>query len=66
LTNVQLPPDPKDWLDGATEHSGSWWADWAAWNAGKSGPKVPARQPGEGKLAPIEDAPGAYARVRAL
>jgi polyhydroxyalkanoate synthase len=65
-TNDQLPPDPKDWLDGATEHAGSWWPDWAAWNADKSGPRVPARRPGAGKLAPIEDAPGAYARMRAV
>jgi polyhydroxyalkanoate synthase subunit PhaC len=65
-TNEKLPPDPKDWLDGAIEHPGSWWPDWAAWNAEKSGPKVAARQPGDGRLAPIEDAPGAYARVRAV
>jgi polyhydroxyalkanoate synthase subunit PhaC len=65
-TNDQLPPDPEDWLDGATEHPGSWWPDWAAWNADKSGPRVPARQPGDGKREPLEDAPGAYARVRAV
>jgi polyhydroxyalkanoate synthase len=65
-TNDRLPADPKDWLDGATAHPGSWWADWAAWNADQSGPKVPARQPGAGKLAPLEDAPGSYARVRAV
>ena len=47
-TNERLPPDPDDWLDGATEHAGSWWPDWAAWNAAKSGPRVPARQPGDG------------------
>ena len=29
-------------------------------------PKVPARRPGEGRLTPIEDAPGSYARVRAV
>jgi polyhydroxyalkanoate synthase subunit PhaC len=65
-TNDRLPPDPKDWLDAATEHPGTWWPDWAAWNADKSGPQVPARQPGGGELAPIEDAPGAYARMRAV
>jgi polyhydroxyalkanoate synthase len=65
-TNDPLPPDPKDWLDGATEHPGSWWPDWAAWNADNSGAKVRARQPGGGKLAPIEDAPGSYARIRAV
>jgi polyhydroxyalkanoate synthase len=26
--------------------------------------RVPARVPGEGKLKPIEDAPGSYVRVR--
>ena len=64
-TNERLPPDPDDWLDGATEHAGSWWPDWAAWNAEKSGPRVPARQPGDGALKPLEDAPGSYVSVRA-
>jgi poly[(R)-3-hydroxyalkanoate] polymerase subunit PhaC len=64
-TNERLPSDPDDWLDGATGHPGSWWPDWAAWNAGKSGPMVPARKPGDGALAPLEDAPGSYARIRA-
>jgi polyhydroxyalkanoate synthase len=26
--------------------------------------EVPARQPGSGKYAPLEDAPGSYVRVR--
>ena len=64
-TNERLPPDPDDWLDGAMEHAGSWWPDWAAWNAEKSGPRVPARQPGDGELKPLEDAPGSYVSVRA-
>jgi polyhydroxyalkanoate synthase len=64
-TNDRLPRDPNDWLDGATEHPGSWWPDWAAWNAQNSGPMVPARQPGDGQLEPVEDAPGSYATVRA-
>jgi polyhydroxyalkanoate synthase len=64
-TNERLPPNPGDWLDGATEHPGSWWPDWAVWNAERSGPKVPARHPGDGDLKPIEDAPGSYVSVRA-
>jgi polyhydroxyalkanoate synthase subunit PhaC len=63
-TNEALPDDPKDWLEGATQHPGSWWPHWQDWNAARSGRKVPARQPGDGKLTPIEDAPGSYVRVR--
>ena len=64
-TNEELPPDPADWLAGATQHEGSWWNDWSAWNAAKAGPMVPARVPGEGGLPAIEDAPGSYVKVRA-
>ena len=64
-TNERLPANPDDWLDGAAEHPGSWWPDWAAWNAERSGPRVPARQPGDGDLKPLEDAPGSYVSVRA-
>lgn len=64
-TNDELPPDPEAWLAGATHHKGSWWNDWAAWMAARSGPKVPARRPGEGALPVLEDAPGSYVRVKA-
>ena len=64
-TNPELPPDPEVWLAGATHHEGSWWNDWAAWNASHAGELVPARRPGGGKLKPIEDAPGSYVRIRA-
>jgi len=65
LTNPQNPPAPDDWLAGAERHAGSWWTDWAAWVAGHGGGRVPARVPGDGKLKPIEDAPGSYVKVRA-
>ncbi|MGH6919430.1 MAG: PHA/PHB synthase family protein, partial [Geminicoccaceae bacterium] len=65
-TNPALPPDPKDWLEGAEQHAGSWWPHWRDWNAAYSGKKVPARVPGDGKLTPIEDAPGSYVRARAV
>ncbi|MGH6898806.1 MAG: PHA/PHB synthase family protein [Geminicoccaceae bacterium] len=64
-TNPRLPKDPDAWLAGATQHAGSWWPDWGRWLARRAGKKVPARQPGDGKLAPIEDAPGSYVKVRA-
>ncbi len=64
-SSQRLPADPEKWLAGAKFHEGSWWPDWGAWLARKAGKKVPARHPGDGKLTPIEDAPGSYVKVRA-
>ena len=64
-TNEALPPSPEAWEAGATRHEGSWWNDWLRWVDALNGPdRVPARQPGEGELKPIEDAPGTYVSVR--
>ena len=64
-TNEALPPSPEAWEAGATRHEGSWWNDWLRWIDALNGPdRVPARQPGDGKLKPIEDAPGSYVSVR--
>jgi polyhydroxyalkanoate synthase len=52
------------WLAGASEHPGSWWPDWGDWIAARSGKKVKARTPGDGKLKALEDAPGTYVKVR--
>ena len=30
---------PEQWLQSATKHEGSWWPDWAAWLAARSGEK---------------------------
>ncbi len=65
------PPTLDEWQAGAKEYPGSWWHDWDKWLSAKSGPKVPARVPGEGGLPAIEDAPGqlregALRRVNAL
>ena len=65
-THPELPPDPQAWLAAATHHPGSWWPHWQEWNARHSGALVPARQPGDGQLPALEDAPGSYARVRAV
>jgi polyhydroxyalkanoate synthase len=64
-TNEDQPPDPDDWMEGAEQHAGSWWLDWQNWIAGYQGAEVPARIPGDGKLAVIEDAPGSYVKIRA-
>ena len=57
----------ESFVEGATEHKGSWWPDWMAWLK-KQAPKTVkaegARIPGKGKLKAIEDAPGRYVRER--
>ena len=58
------PASPEEWLQGATSHPGSWWPDWDKWLSAKSGPMVPARVPGDGKLKPIENAPGSFVKIR--
>jgi polyhydroxyalkanoate synthase len=63
--NDSNPPTPEEWLAGATQHPDSWWPVWERWIAKYAGGEVPARQPGDGKLVPIENAPGSYVRVRA-
>jgi polyhydroxyalkanoate synthase subunit PhaC len=56
-----LPATVDLWQAGLTEHPGSWWTDWAVWLAARSGPQVPARQPGDMGLG---DAPGSYVLVK--
>lgn len=54
-------------VEGATEHKGSWWPDWRAWLEKQDGAMVKAegaRVPGQGKLKPVEDAPGSYVKAR--
>ena len=66
----KLPVDEIDdrmmsFVEGATEQKGSWWPDWLDWIRARSPETVNAkgaRIPGEGKLKPIEDAPGRYVR----
>jgi polyhydroxyalkanoate synthase subunit PhaC len=62
--STDLPADPESWFRGATEMAGSWWPDWQRWILASDKTQVPARQPGDGKLKPIEDAPGSYVKVR--
>ncbi|MEP6982094.1 MAG: class I poly(R)-hydroxyalkanoic acid synthase [Sphingomicrobium sp.] len=56
-----------DFVEGATEHNGSWWPDWLEWLRQQDPETVKAegaRIPGKGKLKAIEDAPGSYVRAR--
>ena len=62
--NNELPSDPETWFEGATEMAGSWWPDWQRWVTAIEDTRVPARRPGDGRLNPIEDAPGRYVAVK--
>jgi polyhydroxyalkanoate synthase subunit PhaC len=63
--NAKLPKKPDDWFAGATYHEGSWWPVWEKWVARHAGGKVKARKLGDGKLQPVEDAPGSYVQIKA-
>ena len=54
------------WMEGSTEHVGSWWPEWSKFLADHGGKQVkaPARA-GNAKFKPIEPAPGRYVKVRA-
>ena len=56
--------DIDKWLARAAEHPGSWWPHWLAWLKANGAETVPARAIGGGKLTPLEDAPGAYVKVK--
>ena len=62
--NDQLPETVEAWMSGAREAPGSWWPDWAQWLTARSGGMTPARDPSNGPLKPIEDAPGSFVEVR--
>jgi polyhydroxyalkanoate synthase len=54
-------------VEGATEHKGSWWPDWLEWLKSQDPATVKAegaRIPGKGKIKAIEDAPGSYVKAR--
>lgn len=54
-------------IEGATEHPGSWWPDWIDWIKGHDSSRVKAtgrRKPGSKVNPAIEDAPGRYVKMR--
>ncbi len=62
----KLPDDAQAWLDGATEHAGSWWPDWAAWLKSHAGGQVAAPRTYGGRgFKAIEPAPGRYVKAKA-
>lgn len=65
-TNDDHPTQASEWLEGAIQHSGSWWSDWDKW-VKKTSPKgkTVARIPGSGKRKALCDAPGTYVMAKA-
>ena len=65
-TNSELPAASDDFLAGATQNPGSWWTDWQQWVTDQVGgkEKIAARTPGSSELPVIEDAPGAFVKMR--
>lgn len=66
-TNDSRADSLADFVAGAKETRGSWWPDWIAWIRDRDSTEVAAdgaRQPGNGKLKALEDAPGSYVRER--
>jgi polyhydroxyalkanoate synthase subunit PhaC len=64
--NDELAKTADEWLEKAAPAPGSWWPTWENWVSEYAGGIVAAREPGSGRLAAIEDAPGSYVRVRAV
>jgi len=62
--NAKLPETPDEWFADAVSHEGSWWTDWQKWVKKHGGAKIAKRLPGDGKLKPLEDAPGSYVKMR--
>jgi polyhydroxyalkanoate synthase len=63
-SNGPVEGDLESWIAKAEQRPGSWWPDWAQWLKAQDPAEVPAREPGGGKLKPIEDAPGSYVKMR--
>jgi polyhydroxyalkanoate synthase len=53
--------EPDDWFAKATVHKGTWWEDWSAWLAERSGAKKePPAALGSASYRPLGPAPGEY------
>jgi polyhydroxyalkanoate synthase len=65
-TNDEVPKDADKWLEGATEHPGSWWTEWSGFLSEHAGKQVAApKKYGNAKYKAIEPAPGRYVKIKA-
>ena len=62
----KLPATAAAWMEGASEHAGSWWTDWADWLKSHAGKQIAAPKTyGKGKLKALMPAPGSYVQAKA-
>jgi len=62
----KLPKTHAAWLQGATEHPGSWWTDWSQWLQAQAGKQIAAPKTyGRGKYKAGIPAPGNYVLAKA-
>ena len=62
----KLPKTQDAWLQGAAEHPGSWWTDWAQWLKTHAGKQIAAPKTyGRGKYKAGIPAPGNYVLAKA-
>nr|WP_157091645.1 alpha/beta fold hydrolase [Methylobacterium nodulans] len=54
--------DPETWLQAARLEQGSWWPEWTAWLAARSGPPGPPPRMGASGSQDLGPAPGTYVR----
>jgi polyhydroxyalkanoate synthase len=61
MVHESPPATPAEYLETATQHSGSWWPHWVEWLGQRSGGQVKVpQQAGSEEFPPLEDAPGTY------
>lgn len=64
--NDAVTDSAEEWLEGATEHPGSWWTEWAKFLSQYGGEQIKApRKYGNRRYKYIEAAPGRYVKVKA-
>jgi polyhydroxyalkanoate synthase len=63
--NEGVPESTHAWFEAANARESSWWPAWDRWVSEYAGGSVPARLPGSGALQAIDNAPGAYVRLKA-
>ena len=60
LDSGEAANTPKQWLQEASRREGSWWPDWSAWLATRSGRQGKPPAIGSDDHPPLQDAPGSY------